>query len=158
MSMLRHFSIEAMASALAPKVQHWHRGDQRRIPMADAAMAIAGVDRTPRAFLLLSWGLGGDEDRAVCTRHLMGCAGWEAEAEQWPAGRLARMVEMVLDEIGHAKPTSEIERARELGVCERTWHRAWKGRYQRILGDALEQVSRSHRAMARRVGGDQSPE
>jgi hypothetical protein len=157
MSMLRHFSVEAIASAFAPKVQHWHRGDQRRIPMSDAAMAIAGVERIPRAFLLLSWGLGDAEDRSVCTRHLMGCAGWEAEAENWPVGRLARMADMALDELAMgyeaAAQWPETARAGRVGVGRSQWYALWRARYQRILGDALEQVSRAHQAMARRVGG-----
>lgn len=153
MSMLRHFSVEAMASAMAPKTQHWYRGDFRRVPMADAAMALAGVEPLARAFLIVSWGLGEATERAVCTRHLMGCAGLEAEAENWPVGRLERMIDMAIDEIGHAQAIDEIERACNLGVSERTWHRTWKARYRRVLADALEQVSRAHQAMARRVAG-----
>lgn len=160
MSMLRHFSVEAIASAISPKVQHWYRGDSRRIPMSDAAMALAGVERIPRAFLLLSWGLGDAEDRAVCTRHLMGTGGWEAEAEGWPDGRAERMTDMALDELAlgyaGAERVSERARADQIGVSESLWHRRWKGRYRRVMADALEQVGRAHQAMARRVG-DQSP-
>ena len=162
MSMLRHFSVEAMASAMAPKTQHWYRGDFRRVPMADAAMALAGVEPLARAFLLLSWGLGAEGERAACMRYLMGCGGWEAESEKWPAGRLARMADMVLDElsVGYAvaQAWGEKARATRLGVSESLWHRRWKARYRRVMADALEQVSRAHQAMARRGGGDQSPE
>jgi hypothetical protein len=158
MSLMRHFSVEAIASALAPKVQHWYRGDQRRIPTSDAAMALAGVEPIARAFLIVSWGLGAEGERAVCTRYLMGAAGWEAEAEQWPVGRLARMADMALDDlsVGYAvaEQWSEKARAARLGVSESLWHRRWKGRYRRVLADALEQVSRAHQAMARRVGED----
>jgi hypothetical protein len=87
----------------------------------------------------------------------MGAAGWEAEAEQWPVGRLARMADMALDDlsVGYAvADQSEKSRAARLGVSESLWHRRWKGRYRRVLDDALEQVNRAHQAMARRVGED----
>lgn len=152
MSMLRHFSVEAIATALAPKVQHWHRGDQHRIPMSDAAMALAGVEPLPRSFLLVSWGLGGPEDYAVCARYLMGAGGWEAEADRWPSGRLERMADMALHDLSMGLGLSERAYADLLGVSKSLWHRTWKARYRRVLGDALEQVSRAHQAMARRAG------
>lgn len=148
----RHFSAEAISSALAPRTQPWYRDEGRKISAEDAAMALAGVERLPRAFLMVSWGHDSPEDVNACTRFLRGAGAWEAEAENWPEGRLERMVEMVLEEIRHAEPVDEKARAREVGMGEWNWHmRGWKARYRRILGDAQEQINRAHQAMARRV-------
>lgn len=147
----RHFSAEAISSALAPKTQTWYREEGRKIPAEDAAMALAGVESVARAFLLVSWGHDSPEDVSACTRFLCGAGAWEADAENWPNGRLERLVEMAIEEIRHAEPVSEAERARKAGMGEWNWHQRWKTRYRRILGDALEQVSRAHEGMARRV-------
>lgn len=153
MSMLRHFSCEAISAALAPRTQTWARGEGVKIRPEDAAMALAGVEPLPRAFLLVSWGHDAPSDVNACKRFLRGAAMWEAEADEWPAGRLDKLIDLALEEIQHAKPADEIRRAREVGMSESMWHRLWKGRYQRILRDALDQISRAHLEMARRVGG-----
>lgn len=151
--MLRHFSCEAISAALAPRTQTWARDESVKIRPEDAAMALTGVEPLPRAFLLVSWGHDAPGDVDACKRFLRGAAAWEAEADDWPAGRLDRLIDLALDEIRHAKPADEIARARTIGMGKSQWHDVWKPRYQRILGDALEQISRAHREMARRVNG-----
>lgn len=120
-------------------------------------MALSGVEPVPWAFLMVSMGDESPGHLSACRRHLMGCAGWEAEAENWPVGRLARMADLALDELAMgyeaAAQWPETARAGRVGVGRSQWYALWRARYQRILGDALEQVSRAHQAMARRVGG-----
>ena len=68
------------------------------------------------------------------------------------------MADMVLDELAMgyaaAQRWPETARAERLGVGRSQWYAKWRSRYQRLMGDALEQVGRAHQAMARRVAGE----
>ena len=118
-------------------------------------MALSGVEPIPLAFLLVSMGNGAPGHLSACRRHLMGCAGWEAEVDRWRPGRLGRLVDLCLEDLrrDHTAKMSSATLAREFGVSESMWHRAWSARYRRIMRDALDQASRAHQQMARRVEG-----
>lgn len=154
---LRTCSLEAVVKSLGPKTAAWHGRRAHRVPTAEAAAALSGIDRVPRAFLLLSWGQAYPEDEALCRTVLRRQAAWEAEAEQWPGDRVDALIALCLRELRlgyEAGSMTEVAKAAAAGVSERHWRRAWRERYLRIRRDALEYVGAAQRQLARRVDLD----
>jgi thymidylate kinase len=145
----RDFSEEAIVSALAPRTQTWFRGEGRKIPPEDAALALAGVEPLAAAFLRVSWGDGSPDDIVICKRYLMGAAAWEAEAEHW-LDRLEPLVNIALTVLQCGDQFDDEQRAAALGMKRRNFQERWRQRYQRILADAHRQIGRGRSAMARR--------